>query len=131
MSVTQLNIDVKIAGAEEAAAKLQKVEQAADATGKKAEQAGGLFAGFERGVKKLDDAVDAVEKPMRVFNGALDIASIALGVGLAGPLGMVIQQIRPDHKAQVLVQVCPRNRRRLLFSRHRCKSQRRELAWGW
>ncbi|MDI9411576.1 MAG: hypothetical protein QM519_08595 [Bacteroidia bacterium] len=93
MSVTQLNIDVKIAGAEEAAAKLQKVEQAADATGKKAEQAGGLFAGFERGVKKLDDAVDAVEKPMRVFNGALDIASIALGVGLAGPLGMVIQQI--------------------------------------
>jgi hypothetical protein len=93
VSVTQLNIDVKIAGAEEAAAKLQKVEQAADATGKKAEQAGGLFAGFERGVKKLDDAVDAVEKPMRVFNGALDIASIALGVGLAGPLGMVIQQI--------------------------------------
>ena len=93
MSVTQLNIDVKIAGAEEASAKLQKVEQAADATGKKAEQAGGLFAGFERGVKKLDDAVDAVEKPMRVFNGALDIASIALGVGLAGPLGMVIQQI--------------------------------------
>ena len=93
MSVTQLNIDVKIAGAEEAAAKLQKVEQAADATGKKAEQAGGLFAGFERGVKKLDDAVDKVEKPMRVFNGALDIASIALGVGLAGPLGMVIQQI--------------------------------------
>ena len=93
MSVTQLNIDVKIAGADEAAAKLQKVEQAADATGKKAEQAGGLFAGFERGVKKLDDAVDAVEKPMRVFNGALDIASIALGVGLAGPLGMVIQQI--------------------------------------
>jgi hypothetical protein len=93
VSVTQLNIDVKIAGAEEASAKLQKVEQAADATGKKAEQAGGLFAGFERGVKKLDDAVDAVEKPMRVFNGALDIASIALGVGLAGPLGMVIQQI--------------------------------------
>ena len=93
MSVTQLNIDVKIAGAEEAAAKLQKVEQAADQTGKKAEQAGGLFAGFERGVKKLDDAVDAVEKPMRVFNGALDIASIALGVGLAGPLGMVIQQL--------------------------------------
>lgn len=93
MSVTQLNIDVKIAGADEAAAKLQKVEQAADQTGKKAEQAGGLFAGFERGVKKLDDAVDAVEKPMRVFNGALDIASIALGVGLAGPLGMVIQQL--------------------------------------
>ena len=93
MSVTSLAIDVKIQGAEDAAAKLQKVEQAADATGKKAEQAGGLFAGFERGVKKLDDAVDSVEKPMRVFNGALDIASIALGVGLAGPLGMVIQQI--------------------------------------
>lgn len=92
MSVTQLNIDVKIQGAEDAAAKLKKVEDAADATGKKAKDAGGLFASFERGVKKLDDAVDHVEKPMRVFNGALDIASVALGVGLAGPLGMVIGQ---------------------------------------
>ncbi len=93
MSVTSLAIDVKIQGADEAAAKLQKVEQAADDAGKKAEKAGGLFAGFERGVKKLDDAVDKVERPMRVFNGALDLASIALGVGLAGPLGMVIQQV--------------------------------------
>jgi hypothetical protein len=93
VSVTQLQIDVKIAGADETAAKLKKVEDAADSVGKKAEQTGGLFAGFERGVKKLDDAVDKVERPMRVFNGALDIASIALGVGLAGPLGMVIQQL--------------------------------------
>lgn len=92
MSVTSLAIDVKIQGAEDAAAKLKKVEDAADATGKKAKEAGGLFSGFEAGVKKLDDAVDKVERPMRVFNGALDIASVALGVGLAGPLGMVIGQ---------------------------------------
>lgn len=92
MSVTSLAIDVKIQGADDAAAKLKKVEDAADATGKKADKAGGFFAGFENQVKKLDDAVDKVEKPMRVFNGALDIASVALGVGLAGPLGMVIGQ---------------------------------------
>jgi hypothetical protein len=92
VSVTSLAIDVKIQGAEDAAAKLKKVEDAADATGKKAKEAGGLFSGFEAGVRKLDDAVDKVEKPMRVFNGALDIASVALGVGLAGPLGMVIGQ---------------------------------------
>ena len=92
MSVTSLAIDVKIQGAEDAATKLKKVEDAADATGKKAKEAGGLFSGFEAGVRKLDDAVDKVEKPMRVFNGALDIASVALGVGLAGPLGMVIGQ---------------------------------------
>ena len=92
MSVTSLAIDVKIQGADDAAAKLKKVEDAAEATGKKADKAGGFFAGFENQVKKLDDAVDKVEKPMRVFNGALDIASVALGVGLAGPLGMVIGQ---------------------------------------
>jgi hypothetical protein len=92
VSVTQLNIDVKIAGAEDAAGKLKKVEDAADATGKKAKEAGGLFSDFGAGVRKLDNAVDAVEKPMRALNGALDIASVALGVGLAGPLGMVIGQ---------------------------------------
>ena len=92
MSVTSLAIDVKIQGADDAAAKLKKVEDAAEATGKKADKAGGFFAGFENQVKKLDDAVDKVERPMRVFNGALDIASVALGVGLAGPLGMVIGQ---------------------------------------
>ena len=62
MSVTQLNIDVKIAGADEAAGKLKKVEQAADSVGKKAGGATGLFARFEEGVKSLDDAVDKVEK---------------------------------------------------------------------
>jgi hypothetical protein len=92
VSVTSLAIDVKIQGADDAAAKLKKVEDAAEATGKKADKAGGFFAGFENQVKKLDDAVDKVERPMRVFNGALDIASVALGVGLAGPLGMVIGQ---------------------------------------
>jgi len=92
VSVTSLAIDVKIQGADDAAAKLKRVEDAAEATGKKADKAGGFFAGFENQVKKLDDAVDKVEKPMRVFNGALDIASVALGVGLAGPLGMVIGQ---------------------------------------
>jgi len=92
VSVTSLAIDVKIQGADDAAAKLKKVEDAAEATGKKADKAGGFFAGFENQVKKLDNAVDKVEKPMRVFNGALDIASVALGVGLAGPLGMVIGQ---------------------------------------
>ena len=93
MSVTQLNIDVKIQGADDAAQKLKKVEDAADGVGKKTEKAGGLFAAFEGQVRKLDDAVDKVEKPMRTFSGALDIASIALGVGLAGPLGAVIQQL--------------------------------------
>ena len=93
MSVTQLNIDVKIQGADDAAQKLKKVEDAADGVGKKTEKAGGLFAAFEGQVRKLDDAVDKIEKPMRTFSGALDIASIALGVGLAGPLGAVIQQL--------------------------------------
>lgn len=93
MSVTNLNIAVKIEGADEAASKLQRVENAADEVGKKSEKAGGLLAGFESGVKKLDDAVDKVERPMRTFSGALDIASLALGVGLAGPLGQVISQL--------------------------------------
>jgi hypothetical protein len=93
MSVTNLQIAVKIEGADEAAGKLQKVEQAADEVGKKSEKAGGLLAGFESGVKRLDDAVDKVERPMRTFSGALDIASLALGVGLAGPLGQVISQL--------------------------------------
>ena len=93
MSVTSLAIDVKIQGADDAAQKLKKVEDAADGLGKKTEKAGGLFAAFEGQVKKLDDAVDKVEKPMRTFSGALDIASIALGVGLAGPLGAVVQQL--------------------------------------
>lgn len=94
MSVTSLAIDVKIQGAEDAAAKLQKVEQAADSVGKKAGGATGLFAKFEQGVRSLDDAVDKVEKPMRTFSGALDLASIALGVGLAGPLGQVVGQLK-------------------------------------
>jgi hypothetical protein len=93
MSVTNLQIAVKIEGADEAASKLQRVENAADEVGKKSEKAGGLLAGFESGVKKLDDAVDKVERPMRTFSGALDIASLALGVGLAGPLGQVISQL--------------------------------------
>jgi hypothetical protein len=93
VSVTSLAIDVKIQGADDAAAKLKKVEDAADEVGKKSEKAGGLLAGFESGVKKLDDAVDKVERPMRTFSGALDIASLALGVGLAGPLGQVISQL--------------------------------------
>ena len=92
MSVTNLNIAVKIEGADEAAGKLQRVENAAEKVGSKSEKAGGLVARFEEGVKKLDDAVDKVEKPMRTFSGALDIASLALGAGLAGPLGQVIQQ---------------------------------------
>lgn len=93
MSVTSLAIDVKIQGADDAAQKLKKVEDAADSVGKKTEKAGGLFAAFEGQVKKLDDAVDKVERPMRTFSGALDIVSIALGVGLAGPLGAVVQQL--------------------------------------
>ena len=93
MSVTNLQIAVKIEGADEAASKLQRVENAADEVGKKSEKAGGLLAGFESRVKKLDDAVDKVERPMRTFSGALDIASLALGVGLAGPLGQVISQL--------------------------------------
>ena len=92
MSVTNLQIAVKIEGADEAAGKLQRVENAAEKVGSKSEKAGGLVARFEEGVKKLDDAVDKVEKPMRTFSGALDIASLALGVGLAGPLGQVIKQ---------------------------------------
>lgn len=94
VSVTQLNIDVKIAGADEAAGKLKKVEQAADSVGKKAGGATGLFARFEDGVKSLDDAVDKVEKPMRTFSGAIDIASVALGAGLAGPIGQVVNQLK-------------------------------------
>jgi hypothetical protein len=93
MRVTNLQIAVIIEGADEAASKVHKVEQAADEVGKKSEKAGGLLAGFESGVKKLDDAVDKVERPMRTFSGALDIASLALGVGLAGPLGQVISQL--------------------------------------
>jgi len=92
MSVTNLNIAVQITGADEAAGKLRNVENAADEVGKKVDKTGGFFAGFERQVKRLDDAVDSVEKPMRTFSGALDIASLALGVGLAGPLGQVIGQ---------------------------------------
>ena len=92
VSVTNLQIAVRIEGADEAAGKLKKVEDAAESAGKKAKDAGGLFAGFESGIKKLDDAVDAVEKPMRTFNGALDLVSVALGVGMAGPLGQVIEQ---------------------------------------
>jgi len=93
MSVTNLNIAVQITGADEAANKLRNVEDAADKVGSKADKAGGLFAGFERQVKRLDDAVDKVEKPMRTFSGALDIASLALGAGLAGPIGQVITQL--------------------------------------
>ena len=93
MSVTNLNIAVQITGADDAASKLAKVEDAADKVGKKSEKASGFFAGFERQVRRLDDAVDSVEKPMRTFSGALDIASLALGAGLAGPIGQVITQL--------------------------------------
>ena len=88
----KIGVDVEVTGAAESEEKLKKVAKAAKETGESAGKAGGLFSRFEQATRSLDDAVDKVEKPMRTFSGALDIASVALGVGLAGPLGQVIQQ---------------------------------------
>ena len=89
----KIGVDVEVTGAAESEEKLRKVAKAAKETGESAGKAGGLFSQFERATKSLDDAVDKVEKPMRTFSGAVDLASVALGVGLAGPLGQVIQQL--------------------------------------
>ena len=95
----KIGVDVEVTGAAESEEKLRKVAKAAKETGESAGKAGGLFSQFERATKSLDDAVDKVEKPMRTFSGAVDIASVALGVGLAGPLGQVIQQLVEMGKA--------------------------------
>ena len=127
MSVTNLNIAVQITGADEAAGKLRNVENAADEVGKKVDKTGGLFAGFERQVKRLDDAVDSVEKPMRTFSGALDIASLALGVGLAGPLAQSLSYScqRSTSCGQALRRQAGRRRR------PRRTSMRSSPRWVW
>ena len=95
MAVSQSAGDVSFAvtldGVDKVEGGLKRVERAAEQTGRAAEKSGGLFGRFESATRKLDDAVDSVEKPMRALNGALDIASVALG--LAGPLGTVIGQL--------------------------------------
>ena len=95
----KIGVDVEVTGAAESEEKLRKVAKAAKETGESAGKAGGLFSRFEQATKSLDDAVDKVEKPMRTFSGAVDLASVALGVGLAGPLGQVIQQLVEMGKA--------------------------------
>jgi|LakMenE01Jun11ns_1017448.scaffolds.fasta_scaffold9955551_8 hypothetical protein len=87
-----LAFPVTVTGAEVAERALGRVGAAAAAAEKKTQAAGKAGVSFAAGMERLDGAVDAVEKPMRALNGALDIASVALGVGLAGPLGVVIGQ---------------------------------------
>jgi len=92
-SAGDVSFAVTLDGVDKVEGGLKRVERAAEQTGRAAEKSGGLFGKFESATRKLDDAVDSVEKPMRALNGALDIASVALGVGLAGPLGTVIGQL--------------------------------------
>jgi len=95
----KIGVDVEVTGAAESEAKLRKIGEAAREAGEKAGKSGGLIGRFEAATRSLDDAVDKVEKPMRTFSGAVDLASVALGVGLAGPLGQVIQQLVEMGKA--------------------------------
>jgi len=98
-SAGQVAFSVTLDGVAQVEDGLFKVAKAAKQTGQAAEQSGGLLGKFEAQTRRLDDAVDKVERPMRAFNGALDIASVALGVGLAGPLGQVIGQLVDFGKA--------------------------------
>jgi len=87
-----LAFPVTVTGAEVAERALGRVGDAAVQAERRTQSAGRGAASFASQVERLDGVVDAVEKPMRALNGALDIASVALGVGLAGPLGVVIGQ---------------------------------------
>ena len=87
-----LAFPVTVTGAEVAERALGRVGDAAVQAERRTQSAGRGVASFAAQTEKLDRVVDAVEKPMRALNGALDIASVALGVGLAGPLGVVIGQ---------------------------------------
>jgi hypothetical protein len=87
-----LAFPVTVTGAEVAERALGRVGDAAVQAERRTQSAGRGVASFASQTEKLDKVVDAVEKPMRALNGALDIASVALGVGLAGPLGVVIGQ---------------------------------------
>jgi len=88
-----LAFPVTVTGAEVAERALGRVGDAAVQAERRTQSAGRGVASFASQAEKLDRAVDAVEKPMRALNGALDIASVALGVGLAGPLGVVVGQL--------------------------------------
>jgi hypothetical protein len=87
-----LAFPVTVTGAEVAERALGRVGDAAVQAERRTQSAGRGVASFAAQTERLDKVVDAVEKPMRALNGALDIASVALGVGLAGPLGVVIGQ---------------------------------------
>jgi hypothetical protein len=87
-----LAFPVTVTGAEVAERALGRVGDAAVQAERRTQSAGKGVASFAAQTERLDKVVDAVEKPMRALNGALDIASVALGVGLAGPLGVVIGQ---------------------------------------
>jgi len=95
----KIGVDVEVTGAAEAEAKLRKIGESAKEAADKAAKGSSLLGRFEAATRSLDDAVDKVEKPMRTFSGAVDLASVALGVGLAGPLGQVIGQLIEMGKA--------------------------------
>lgn len=82
----RLQIEVEAPGAERAARAVTAAGDAVDRVGRSAASAAPIFS-------RLDGAVDRVEKPMRALNGALDILTVGLGVGLAGPLGAVVGQL--------------------------------------
>jgi hypothetical protein len=88
-----LAFPVTVTGAEVAERALGRVGDAAVQAERRTQSAGRGVASFASQTEKLDKVVYAVEKPMRALNGALDIASVALGVGLAGPLGVVVGQL--------------------------------------
>ena len=87
-----LTLAVEVPGADQGERALGRVEAAARRVVSATDTAGRSTGGLSGAMRSLDDAVDSVEKPMRALNGALDIASVALGVGLAGPLGVVLGQ---------------------------------------
>lgn len=87
-----LSLPIEVPGADQGERALGRVEAAARRVVSATDTAGRSTGGLSSAMRSLDDAVDSVEKPMRALNGALDIASVALGVGLAGPLGVVIGQ---------------------------------------
>jgi hypothetical protein len=84
---------VQVTGAEAGERALGRVADAATRAEQRLESAGRGTGGLSAAMERLDGAVDRVERPMRALNGALDVASVALGVGLAGPLGVVIGQL--------------------------------------